>query len=252
MGEVPTVRVRMLGQLEVTRADGSVVDNLAWRTGKTMDLLRLLALEPGRTVRSDLLLERLWPDVPEDRGRASLRTAASQVRRTVGTNCIQRQPDGVVLVGAWVDVAEFLATARLGHDAFTRGDPAAVLRLTRVAESLHRGEFRAHDDGSSWAQGERDLLATTRRDLLCVASESALDAGLHTDALGLATTATQVDPTSETAHRLLMRAHAELGEVGSALRVFERYRRHLARELGVDPSPQTRDLHLRLLRGSGH
>jgi DNA-binding SARP family transcriptional activator len=47
-----------------------------------------------------------------------------------------------------------------------------------------------------------------------------------------------------------MQAYAELGEVGSALRVFETYRSHLAEELGADPSPQTRELHLKLLRGS--
>ncbi len=46
-----------------------------------------------------------------------------------------------------------------------------------------------------------------------------------------------------------MRAHAELGEIGSALRVFEAYRARLAEELGADPSPQTTQLHLRLLRG---
>jgi DNA-binding SARP family transcriptional activator len=34
-----------------------------------------------------------------------------------------------------------------------------------------------------------------------------------------------------------------------ALRVFETFRRHLAEELGADPSHQTRELHLRILQG---
>jgi DNA-binding SARP family transcriptional activator len=46
-----------------------------------------------------------------------------------------------------------------------------------------------------------------------------------------------------------MRAHAALGEIGSALRAFEACRTHLVEELGVDPSAQTQALHLRLLRG---
>ena len=37
-------------------------------------------------------------------------------------------------------------------------------------------------------------------------------------------------------------------EAARALRVFERYRRRLADELGVDPSSQTQELHLQLLR----
>lgn len=248
MGRAGGLRVRLLGEFEVTRPDATIVDNLEWRTGKTMDLLRLLALEEGRAVRTESLIERLWPTVSESRGRGSLRTAASQIRRTVGSNCVRRRPDGMVLVDAWVDVSEFLAATRLGHDAFVRGDPAAVLRVARRAESLHRGDFRAYDDDSLWAHDQRHRLATARRDLLCEAAESALGSGLFREALAVAARAAAIDPTSEHAHRLLMRAHAELGEVGSALRVFERYRNHLARELGVDPSRQTRELHLRLLR----
>jgi len=49
---------------------------------------------------------------------------------------------------------------------------------------------------------------------------------------------------------LLMRAHAALGEIPAALRDFEDYRRRLAEELGVDPSPETRALHVALLRES--
>lgn len=240
--------VRMLGELVVTRPDGSTVDNLEWRTGKTMDLLRLLALENGHSVRTSVLLDKLWPDVPEERGRGSLRTAASQIRRTVGINCVHRQPHGVKLVGAWVDVVEFLDSARLAHEAFLSGERASVLRIARIGEGLHSGEFRAYDDDSRWAQAQREEIAQVRRDLLCEAAESALELGLFQEALSVATSAARVDPGFEHAHRLLMRAHAELGEIGSALRVFESYRSHLARELGVDPSRQTRELHLRLLQ----
>jgi DNA-binding SARP family transcriptional activator len=62
--------------------------------------------------------------------------------------------------------------------------------------------------------------------------------------------AVELDPTNETAHRLLMRAYAALGETAAGLRDFEVYRRHLAEELGVDPSPETRALHLELLRST--
>jgi DNA-binding SARP family transcriptional activator len=66
--------------------------------------------------------------------------------------------------------------------------------------------------------------------------------------MDLAATAVRLDPTVEAAHRSLMRAHAELGEIGMALRAFEECRVHLAEELGTDPSPQTQELHLQILR----
>ena len=244
------VRIRLLGELEVRRSDGSFVALEEWRTGKTRDLLRLLALADGHPVRASTLIDKLWPEAPSSRARNSLRTAASQIRRTAQEPCVVRQADALTLVNAWVDVNQFRTLGRRLQLA-ARGDaPAEVLTYARAAEWLYRDDFHAHDDDSPWAVAERDELRQLRQQMLSDASVAALDQQLFREALDLATTAVRLDPTSETAHRSLMRAHAELGEVGMALRVFESYRAHLADELGVDPSPQTQELHLHLLRGA--
>jgi DNA-binding SARP family transcriptional activator len=244
------LHVRMLGDFSVLRADGTAVPDSAWRTGKTMDLMRLLALSDGRTVRISTLTSLLWPDVSDERAKGSLRTAASQIRQAVGTNCVERRHDGMALIDAWVDVAAYLAGAHRVHEAWQRQDAGQVLELTREAEDLHVGEFQAHDDASTWAQTERGVIARARHEMLCDAAASALGLGRFREALELASIAVEIEPTSEQAHRLLMTAHAEQGDIGSALRVFERFRARLVEELGADPSSQTQDLHLRLLRGS--
>lgn len=243
------LRIRLLGDLEVQRSDGSLVDYDAWRTGKTTDLLRILALNNGRAVRVTSVIDKLWPSVSLDRARASLRTACSQIRRATGLNCVVRQNGGVLLQGAWVDATLYLNDARFVHLAAQAARHARVLDLTRAAERLYRGDFRAHNDESPWARAERDHLAQSRRGMLCAAAEAAITLGRYGDAVELAGTAVRIDRTSETAHRALMRAHAAQGEIGSALRVFEACRAHLAEELGADPSAQTKALHLSLLRG---
>ncbi|WP_340540624.1 AfsR/SARP family transcriptional regulator [Nocardioides sp. GXZ039] len=245
------IMIRMLGGLEVLRPDGTLVEPRAWRTGKTSDLLRLLALDHGRPVRSEGLLATLWPDVPPERARGSLRTASSQIRKVIGTPCVVRQPGALVLEGAWVDVGHYHRNGAEAAAAFRAGDMERVIALTRIAERHYRGDFHAYDDQAPWAVAERERLALRRHEMLCDAAEAALHIGRARDGLEFAGTAARVDPSSETAHRLLMRAHADLGETGSALRVYEAYRRYLADELGADPSEQTRALHLQLLRGSG-
>jgi DNA-binding SARP family transcriptional activator len=244
------IRVRLLGVLSVLRADGSAVAVDEWRTGKTMDLLRLLSLSGGAPVRSSSLIDKLWPNATPERARGSLRTAASQIRRAVRTNCVIRTPEGLVLQNAWVDVNEFLDGARRVRLAARDAQHTHVVALARAAEALYRDDFHAYDDDSDWACVEREHLVRARHEMLCDAAEAALELGLRREALDLAGAAVRLDPSSETAHRSLMRAHAELGEIGSALRVFETYRAHLADELGADPSHQTRELHLRLLRGT--
>ncbi len=220
-----------------------------WRTGKTADLLRLLALDQGHPVRHDRLVDRLWPHASPERARGSLRTARSQIRRAIGVPCVVRQPGGLVLQGAWVDVVQFerdadeaMATSRVS--AYER-----AVSFARTAERHYRGRLHAADDQSAWVIAERERLTARRHETLCDAAVSALALGRPRDALDFATVAARLDGSSESAHRALMRAHARLGEIGIALRVFESYRVHLADELGADPSEQTRALHLRLLRG---
>jgi DNA-binding SARP family transcriptional activator len=244
------IRIRLLGELQVLRPDGTVVAADEWRTGKTMDLLRLLALSNGRPVRPESLTEKLWPNASPDRARASLRTACSHIRRAVQTNCVVRQLQGLVLQGAWVDAAEFLDHARRVQAAAHDAEHTQVLALVDSAEQLYRGAFQAFDDDSDWARTEQDHLERTRHKMLCAAAAAALELRLFGEALDFANCAARSDLTSETAHRHLMSAHAGLGEVGGALRVFESYRAHLAEELGADPSPQTSELRLQLLHGT--
>jgi SARP family transcriptional regulator, regulator of embCAB operon len=250
MDDVAGLRVRLLGDLEVCRADGSLVTADQWRTAKTVDLLRLLALGNGQVVRSSSLMERLWPAVSADRARASLRTATSHIRRAIGAEHVVRRLDGLTLQDAWVDTHAFVHGVRRAQQAAREGRAGDVVAIAHMTDALYRGDFHAHDDDSDWAITERNHLVRSRWAMLTEAADAALEIGQPRDALDFAQASVALDRTSETAHRALMRAHAELGEIGSALRVFESYRTQLADELGADPSRQTLDLHLQLLRAS--
>ncbi|HEY0951565.1 AfsR/SARP family transcriptional regulator [Nocardioides sp.] len=247
--EQQKIQIRLLGPLGVRRLDGSWVAVEEWRTGKTADLLRILALNGGRPVRPADLIGRLWPDASTDHARGSLRTASSQIRRVVRTDCVVRRLDGLVLQDAWVDTFYFLQAARRAAVAARGGHHLRVLATAQAAEHLYVDDFHAHDDDSDWAVSEREHLRRARHEMLCDAATAAFELHRYRECLDLATTAIEVERSSETAHRLVMRAHEALGDVGSALRAFETCRDHLARELGADPSPQTQELHLRLLRG---
>jgi DNA-binding SARP family transcriptional activator len=250
MTHVATIRIRILGEFSVHRPDGTEVHQDEWRTGKTRDLVRLLALADSHPVRVPTLLEKLWPDAGDAAARNRLRTAASQVRRTLNDrSCLVRESDSLRLQNAWVDVSAFRYWAAKAERASRYGAPAEVLEHARRAQELYRGDFEAHDNDSDWAVEARIHLQKRLLEMLCDAAAAALELGRHRDALDMATQAVQLEPTSEAGHRALMEAHAKLGEVAMALRVFETFRRHLAEELGADPSHQTRELHLRILQG---
>ena len=66
---------------------------------------------------------------------------------------------------------------------------------------------------------------------------AAVDAGRAGDVVGLATAAHAADPLREPAVLLLMRVLAATGQAPEALRIGREYRRRLAEETGLDPSP---------------
>lgn len=244
------IEIRMLGQFFVRRSDGELVDADEWNTGKTTDLLRLLALNANRPVSVSGLLEKLWPDVEEVKARASLRTAASRVRRALGTAQIDRQLGRLVLRDVWVDVVAFQTVVHEAKAAMHARNYARVVSLAREAEALYLADFRAHDDKSVWATEVRESLRMSRQTLLADAGVSALKLLWMRDAIDFSTLAIAADPCFERPHRSLMRAHAGLGEVELALRAFEHCRANLSQELGADPSSQTRALHIQILSGN--
>ncbi|AWB91418.1 bacterial transcriptional activator domain-containing protein [Aeromicrobium chenweiae] len=241
------IEIRMFGRLFVRRSNGAVVEADEWSTGKTTDLLRLLALNNNRAVSVHSIIDKLWPDVEEDKARASLRTAVSRVRHVLDEPCIERHLGGLVLRNAWVDVTAFQSAAHDLGAALRAGDHARVVSLAREAEALYVAEFRAYDDKSFWATQTRDSLLLNRQALLADAGESALKLQWMRDAIDFSTLAISEDPCFERAHRTLMQAHSALGEIELALRAFEHLRVCLSQELGADPSPQTRALHIQML-----
>jgi predicted ATPase len=78
--------------------------------------------------------------------------------------------------------------------------------------------------------------------------DAGLAAGRGAAAVQPATELVALEPFRESAHLRLLRARAAAGDRGEALRVYDRCRRLLAEELGVDPSPELEAAYLELLR----
>ena len=99
--------------------------------------MRLLALRAGQTVVVDSLVEALWPSVDLDRGRASLRTAASQVRSVLGQDHLARRTGGLVLTGVWVDALAFEALVSTAGQQLSAGHTAEAVRSAWEALGLY-------------------------------------------------------------------------------------------------------------------
>jgi DNA-binding SARP family transcriptional activator len=73
-------------------------------------------------------------------------------------------------------------------------------------------------------------------------AQNLLAAGRYLAAQQAALAATAVDPYRETAHRIAIEVHAAEGNIASAVKRYQDYRRRLQRELRVSPSARMTQL----------
>src|SRR5881227_64176 len=81
-GTVMEVRVGLLGGLEVRDADNR---DIAVPSGKQQALLALLAINVGRVVPAEQVVDALWGEGPPPRVRNGLQALASKLRVALGS-----------------------------------------------------------------------------------------------------------------------------------------------------------------------
>jgi DNA-binding SARP family transcriptional activator len=240
------LEIRLLGPTLVRRRNGEAVAQKEWRTAKSLELVRSLALSPDEPVAADELIERLWPDVDHAKAQSSLRNAVFHVRRVLGEDALERRAEGLALHNAWTDVRAYAALADQIKQAHRARDHARVAALCCEAEALYVRDIEIEGSGEWVAEAQRRWRGL-RLQVLLASAESAVELCRMREALDLAKAAIELDATSERATRVVMRAFGALGEAKKALGAYDRLRAILADTYGIDPAPQTRALHLDLL-----
>ncbi|MBA3529898.1 MAG: AAA family ATPase [Propionibacteriaceae bacterium] len=147
-----------------------------------------------------------------------------------------------------VDIDQAEQHANEGQSCLDRAPALAVEATRRALDLLSSGGLLANEPDTDWAEPARAHADRLVRRVRLIAAEAALRTADAFGAREIAQAAVMADPLDETAWRALMRAHQLAGEPGEALAAYERLRTVLAAELGSDPAPQTRDLHLAVLR----
>ncbi|SDK50373.1 BTAD domain-containing putative transcriptional regulator [Nonomuraea jiangxiensis] len=257
------MRVGILGPLRVA---GGEIGGARVRV-----LLVRLALDPGRVVTADRLIDDLWPDQPPAHPLAALQSLVSRARREA-PGMISSHPAGYSLdvppgeVDAWAferlvqagDVHRALALWRGAALADAADLPFATapaarleeLRLTALATRISL-DLATHTTPSPATRAAPDLATHTTpgpaRAIADGPDPTEPAAGVAELAAELAELVAE-HRLREPFHALLMRALLACGRRGEALRVFERIRADLAAELGVDPGPELREAHLAALR----
>lgn len=244
------MRIDVLGPIEVT------VDSRQIRLAgqRQRALLAALALEQGKAVPVDWLVDVLWDVRPPPTARARIQSHVAGLRRLIGHSLdglegpLLTRPPGYALRGEGVDLdlATFeTLTERAGRAAGAR-QPAAAAELLAEALALWRGRAFA-DVESPLIRSAADKLGERR--LMAIEAKAAADLATgHCDRVVAELSPwLAVHPFRERTRAMLMLALYQVGCRADALSLYRDGHRLMVGELGLEPGPQLRELHRRIL-----
>lgn len=260
--------LNVLGPVQVLIGEKEIGD---FRTSKVQALLIYLALEPDAH-RREVLMELLWPGMPERSARLNLRQILYHLRNAVSDlpsvdevgeasvsfvvanrQTIQRNPAASVTI----DSERFneLIDSTISHEHPDLFICHHCRERLEEAVVLYRDNFLADfylDDSNAfehWAQVKREVYARRTLDGLETLSTIYMREKNYSQARTLIDRQLQIDDLREGAYRQMMQLLALAGRREEALRVYEKCRRLLVDELGMEPSKHTTELYEQILAG---
>ncbi|MFF7903691.1 BTAD domain-containing putative transcriptional regulator [Streptomyces sp. NPDC088817] len=218
--------------------------------------LGYLLLHANSVVATSQLVRALWGEEPPPTARKILQNAISSLRRTLAdgsggnrSKLLVTHAPGYVLRAepATMDNCEFQELARKGQAALAAGQWDEADRQLRKALDLWKGPALADlvEEGYDWP--ELTALQNARYAVLENRMDAVLAAGRHLEVIGELEAVVSADPLRERLSQQLMLALYRSGRQAEALGVFRRTRAALVQQLGLDPSPELRELERAIL-----
>jgi SARP family transcriptional regulator, regulator of embCAB operon len=212
-------------------------------------LFSYLVINRHRQVPRDELAEALWREPDPAAIDARLNPLLSKLRRVFGAGTVDgRSTIRLCLPVAWVDLEAAAEAIHRAESSIAQQDWARAWGPALTALFVAERDFLPGED-APWIDQIRHHLTELRlRALECYA---AAGLGLGGTELAGAVRAgrqlTRPAPLRESGYRHLMQALAAQHNLAEALSIYTQLSNRLRDQLGVSPSPATRQLHHQLL-----
>ena len=229
----PGVSLRCLGGFSLAVAGAE----LPWRElrPRVRALLMLLAMNHGRQLHREQLVDALWPDSTLASGIRSLQVAVSSIRQClcaagVTEDALRRHGDAYALQlpGVSDQLADF---ERLAHAAGReQGSEALGSRLSAL--DRYAGDLLPEVGPAEWVVEERNRLRLLAASVGSAAARDALAAGELRTALDAARRSVALDPYHDSSWQLVVEINERLGDQ-SAAAVARREQARVWADLGL-------------------
>jgi DNA-binding SARP family transcriptional activator len=245
----PALHIQLLGDFRLVY-DSTPVTSV--NTARLQSLLAYLVLHGNAPQARHHVAFLFWSDSTEAQAHTNLRNLLYHLRQALPESDRFLYSDSQTL--QWqaeapfrLDVADFESALAQAEQAGQSGDQVALRTALEEAVGLYQGDLlpSCYDD---WILPERERLRQAFIGALGRLILLLEDQRDYRAAIGYAQRLLRHDPLHEVTCRRLMRLQALSGDRAGALRTYHTCTTLLQRELGVEPSPATREAYERLLQ----
>ncbi|MEV4113082.1 AfsR/SARP family transcriptional regulator [Nonomuraea sp. NPDC049695] len=244
---LPTSRapqIDLLGPLQVVHGDGVV----PIPAPKHRAVLAVLAINSGRPVLADRIIEELWQGSEPKFARKTLQGYVWRLRHVLGEDLLTR--GGCYELRGTpreTDAARFERLLADGQLALRTRDPALARRRLEAALALWRGPALADVPSGPMVRAHADRLEEARLLAVEAVLEADVELGRQATVIPALRELTAAHPLRESLHALLMLALYRSGRQAEALSAYAGLRATLIGEQGLEPGRAVRELHRRIL-----
>lgn len=235
---VHSLRYEILGPLRVI--DGKNAKTI--KAQKVEILLAALVIRSDQVVSTDQLFREIWGEKLPRSATAGLYVYISQIRKLLrhpGTETspvLTRPPGYMLTLGSdGLDLHDFTRLLKEGRAHLRNGRYEPAVRSFEHALALCRGPLLADVARGPILQGFRTWLNEAQLECMESLMEARMALGHHRELVSDLYLLSTEHPLREAFHRQLMLALHHSGSRGDALLVYQKARRTLREELGVEP-----------------
>jgi two-component SAPR family response regulator len=253
---ITDLTIRVLGPVEIFRDPSVQFAADAWTTRRARDIFCYIATSKNRRVLKEVLIEAFWPDEDLETVEKNFHPTISHIRKALNSRQPFKQNFLIFRDGAYqlnpelsysIDAEEFERCIVEAEKAKREKDVAQQRASLESAHKIYRGEFMSgvYED---WADERRQFYSEQSSRVVAALARLALTEKHWADALKYAGEALAGDPFREDMHRLTMKAFAAQGKPASVKKHFERMKKNLHTELGIEPAEETKRLFAELMK----
>lgn len=252
---ISDLTIKMLGSIEIYRDPSKPFASDAWTTKRARDILCFIASSKNKRASKDIIIDTFWGEADFDVVEKNFHPTVSHIRKALNSKQLLKQNfllyrDGDYQLNSAfnysIDTEEFERLIEEGKAAQRNGQLESLLQNYESAIKLYRGEFMqsVYDD---WVIERRGLFHKQYLSCLEVLMLSAQQKENWHHSLELAQLILNDDVYREEVHCAIMQAHTKLNNRAAVKDQFEKLKKLLLEELGIEPSERTKETYKKFM-----